>query len=165
LSRTSSRQRLEQQRVDDAEDRGVRADAERKRQHHHNRESRLGDEPAARVADVLPGVGNHEPPASFLSRAIVQALRPPIDLSSGVRSIDIRERGREPRPVRDLRAGVRVGVRLRQAASGRLAIEVFELRRQLAHDARFALPGQSRQRQVLANVSFPVTHVTAPSPL
>ncbi len=165
LARVIHGQRLEQQGVDDADDRGVCTDAEREREHHHDREARLGDEPTTRVTDVLPAVGHHEPPPSFLSRVIVQALRPAIDVPAGVRPIDIRERRGELCPVRDLRAGVGVGLGLRHAAREPLAIEVFELRRQLAHDTGFAFADEARQRQMCANVSFPITHATAPSPL
>ena len=145
LARALHRQRVEQQRVDDAEDGGVRADAERERQHHHCREAGERDEPTARVTNVLPEIGEHDPPASFLTCVVVQALRPPIDVRSNVRSIGIPEGGCEVCPVGDLRARVGIGVGLRHAARDRLAIEVFELRRQLPHDARFALARELRQ--------------------
>jgi len=165
LARVIHRQRLEQQRVDDAEDRGVRTDAKREREDHHDREARLAGEPTARVPEVLPTISHHEPPTSSLSRVIVEGLRPAIDVPAGVRPIDVRERRGELCPVRDLRAGVGVGIGLRHAAREPLAIEVFELRRQFAHDTGLARADEARQRQMCVNVSCPVTHATAPSPL
>ena len=115
LARVLHRQRLEQQPVDDAEDRGVRPNAKRERQHGHCRESGLCDEPPARVANVLPEIGEHQPPASLFSCVIVDALGPPIDVRANVRSIDILERGGEACPVRDLCPGVSVGIGLGHA--------------------------------------------------
>ena len=67
---------------------------------------------------------------------------------------------RQPVPVGDLplREGVGVGVGL--AAGARLAVEVLELDRELAHDARFALGDEIRQREPPANERMPVTHGT-----
>ena len=128
LARVLHRQRLEQQPVDDAEDRGVRPDAKGKRQHDHHRESGLLDEPPARVANVLPEIGNHQPPPPLFPCVILQALGPPIDVRANVRSIDLLERGGEVGPVGDLCPGVSVGIGLGHATGDGLPIEVFELR-------------------------------------
>ena len=128
---------------------------ERERQDRDHREPGLRDEPPARVANVLPEVGDHEPPASLVSCAFVQALGPPIDVRADVGSIGLPER--VPRDVASpgiCDAGVSVGVGLGHAAGNRVAVEVFELRRELAHDARFALAREVRQRQTVADVLF-----------
>ena len=52
--RVPIRQRLQQDRVNDAEDRRVRADSERQRQHRHRSEHRGTTQRAQREADVLP---------------------------------------------------------------------------------------------------------------
>ncbi len=61
-------------------------------------------------------------------------------------------------PVSDLPAcgGVRVG--LAGAPRKGVAVEVLELRGQLADDAGFAFGGQLRQRQVRSDERLPVTH-------
>jgi hypothetical protein len=50
----SERRRPQQHGVDDAEDRGVEADADRQRQDHHGAESGTPAQHAQGVADVLP---------------------------------------------------------------------------------------------------------------
>lgn len=63
-------------------------------------------------------------------------------------------------PVRDLRACVRIGGGVIEAAVPRIAVEVLQLRGQLADDAGFAFGGQIRQRQVRPDMGLPVTHRT-----
>ena len=63
-----------------------------------------------------------------------------------------------PVPVVDLPAGVGIGVGLARAGGDRLAIEVLELRRELADDPRLALGRQPRQPQLRADERVPVTH-------
>ena len=52
--------------------------------------------------------------------------------------VDMAERGPETVPVRDLRASEGVSLGVGHPARDRLAMEIFELRGQLLHDARFA---------------------------
>ena len=52
-------QRAQQYFVDDAEDRGVRADADRDRQDRQHGEARVPDERSQRIAQVLPQVVDH----------------------------------------------------------------------------------------------------------
>ena len=155
-------QRLQQHAVDDAEDGGGGADAERQRQDRDDGESGLRDEPAARVADVLPEIGEHEPSSLSRSCVIVEALRPAIDRRSRMRSIGVPEVCGQAGPVRDLRPRIGIGLGIRHAAREGLAIEVFELRRELADDARLARAGEIGQRQMGADVVFPLTHRRCP---
>jgi hypothetical protein len=69
----------------------------------------------------------------------------------------------QPRPVADLgaREGVRLGVG-RPARDG-VAIEVFQLRGDLADDARLAFRRQLLERQVRPDERRPLTHESAPS--
>ena len=53
------RERLEKRGVDRAEDRRVRADAERQHEHHERGESRLGTQPAQRVSKILREILQH----------------------------------------------------------------------------------------------------------
>ena len=57
---------------------------------------------------------------------------------------------------------MRVGVGLARAAGDRLAIEVLELRGQLADDARLALGGKVGQLEVGADKRLPVAHGYVP---
>ena len=66
-------------------------------------------------------------------------------------------------PVVDLPAGVGIGVGLGRAGGDRLAIEVLELRRELADDPRLALGRKRRQPEVGAHEGVPVTHRRPPS--
>jgi hypothetical protein len=59
LIRLRIRQRLEQHRVDHAEDRGVGADAQRERQHGHDGERRAPPEPAQRESKIPPERVHH----------------------------------------------------------------------------------------------------------
>ena len=59
LVRLPVRQRFEDDALDDAEDRGVRADAEREREHGQRGESGAADEEAPAVTNVLPE-GSHQ---------------------------------------------------------------------------------------------------------
>jgi len=56
----------------------------------------------------------------------------------------------------------RVGFRLGRAARDRVAIEVFELRRQFPDDARFAHRSVGGKLQPFADECFPVTHGRLP---
>jgi hypothetical protein len=69
---------------------------------------------------------------------------------------------RHPLPVVNLLTGMRIGVGLALAIRESLAIEVLELRRQLAHDARLALRRQARQPELPAHERVPVTHRWSP---
>ena len=69
---------------------------------------------------------------------------------------------RHPFPVVDLPAGVGIGVRLACAGGDGLAVEVLELRRQLANDARLALGREARQLELVAHERVPVTHRWSP---
>ena len=63
------RQRLEQHAVHDAEDRGVRADAECQRQHRHGGERRRPPEHAQRIRDILAEI-REELHASNVTRVV-----------------------------------------------------------------------------------------------
>jgi hypothetical protein len=65
-------------------------------------------------------------------------------------------------PVVDLPTGVGIGVGFADAVRDGLAIEVLELRRQFAHDARLPLRRETRQPELLAHERVPVTHRWSP---
>jgi hypothetical protein len=67
-----------------------------------------------------------------------------------------------PVPVPNLPAGVRVRLRLTCASRQRLAIEVVELRRELADDSPLTFGRQPGQRQPRTHEGFPVPHVSRP---
>jgi hypothetical protein len=61
------RERLQQQRIDDAEQRGIRADSQRQRDHRREREAWITAEAAQSVAQILPS-HVQEPDAIRLAR-------------------------------------------------------------------------------------------------
>ena len=65
-------------------------------------------------------------------------------------------------PVPDLPARVRVGVRVAQPAGQAVAIEVLQLRRELAHNPGFAFRRQPGQGQAAPDERRPVTHYPLP---
>ena len=93
-----------------------------------------------------------------MTRTLFNARDEPIDVRFAVWPIGALEVGSQARPVRDVCAHAGIGVRLGESARNRVAVEIFKLRRDFAHDARLALGRQRGQRQPLANESVPVTH-------
>ncbi len=61
-------------------------------------------------------------------------------------------------PVTYLLPRILVRLRVRGAARHRVAVEVLELRRQLADDAGLALGGESGEREARGDERGPVTH-------
>ena len=141
------------------------ADAERQRENRDDGESRRAQQLTDRVARIAHDVGKHQQSSSGCSRSrlrFAEALEPRFDdpfvSRPGVAAVRQPDVLRHPIPVADLPAGVRVGVGLARAAGDRLAIEVLELRGQLADDARLALGGQVGQLEVGADKRLPVAH-------
>ena len=72
--------RLQQQRIDEAEDRGVRADAERKRQDGDDRECRRSTQQPERIADISAQLVDDAQPEhlpAFVSPGVDAAKRDP----------------------------------------------------------------------------------------
>ena len=74
--RVGIRQRTEQQAVDDAEQRGVRADAQREHEHHRAREAGAAPQAAGGVAHVAPQIVE-PPPAPDITGAFANQGRVP----------------------------------------------------------------------------------------
>ncbi len=73
-----------------------------------------------------------------------------------MRRVGAREIPRHPVPVDDLGAGVHLGLRFAVAAGERIAIEVVELRRDVAHDVCLAFRRELRDSEPCANVGVPI---------
>ena len=87
-----------------------------------------------------------------------------IDAWTGVAEVGACDIVRQPIPVADLAARERVRLVVAHATRDRVAVEVFELRGEVADDVRFTRRRQCRERQVRADVGVPVTHRRPPSP-
>jgi len=156
------RQRPQQHAVDDAEDRGGRADAERQRQHGDGGEPGRLDELTDGVADVSNRVREHQCSSSSRCRTLLQIADEAVCGEPAVRTIDVLEVVGETRPVAHVRGGARVGLGLGEARGEGVAIQILELRRHLANDARLTLGGQVGQAQPRTNERLPVTHRRGP---
>ena len=163
-------ERSKQHAVDDAEDGAAGADAERQREDGHDGEARRPGELTDRVAHVAQDVGKHEQSSS--SRAgqpllfAGEAFEPWFDGSfvsrPGVPAVGEPDVLGHPLPVVYLTARVGVGVGFGRPAGERLAIEVFELCRELANDSGLAFRREARQAELAADERVPVTHRWSP---
>ena len=158
------RQRPQKHAVHDAEDRAGGADPESQREDGDDREAGGLSELSNRVARIAQDVHRHGEPAPSRWMDSVEPIRQPLDRRPGVRAVGEPQILCHPLPVADLPGGVGVRLGVGFAASDRLAVEVFELRRELLHDPRLALGSQARKLQMRANEGVPVTHRPSPSP-
>jgi hypothetical protein len=83
---------------------------------------------------------------------------------AAMRRVGAGEIARHAIPVDNLGAGERLGLRLALAAGERLAIEVVELRRDLADDVRLAFGRQLRDAEPRTDVGVPIRLHWGPSP-
>ena len=91
------------------------------------------------------------------------AIEAAIEHRPGVRAIGQTDGVRHPLPVLDLPLRVGIGIGVAGAAGARVAVEIFELRRELADDACLALRRQLGKAQAFADERLPITHRPRPS--
>ena len=141
-ARLRERQWPEEHAVDDGEDGARRADAERQREHGDQRERRRLRQLPNGEPSVAQSICQHEacsgPPGGARVHGILNRIGEPHDLRPRVRAIGVADVDRQTAPVRDLRRRVRLRLVLAGARDPGLAVEVFELRRELADNPRFA---------------------------
>ena len=94
------------------------------------------------VARVAQDIGKHLQYSSLSRVRHFDAIGQPLQAWPRVGAFRQPDVARQLFPVANLTAGMGVGVVLAGAAGKRFAIEVLELRRQLADDVRFALRRQ-----------------------
>ena len=117
-------QALKQGRVDETEDRGVRADAERQRQNGGGRETRLLSEPARRVAESCQRSPSGRPCGA------------PGAIGGGIRACRSDRMCGRARPARAVRRSPGGAPRGGGAAGAQLVVALVEMLRQLVDDLR-----------------------------
>ena len=153
----------QQHAVDDAEDRGRRADAERKRQDRHEAEARSSEELPGPETEIARDMSKHLEHSWESAGPGLERVGQTFESGLPVHAVGALQVAGKLRPIGDLRARVGVGLRIAPAGGDGFAIEVLHLRGQLAHDARLPLGRQVRQRQARSDERLPVTHRTRSS--
>ena len=150
--RVAERQRTEQRRVDEREDRAVRADAQGERQDRDGREAGLPAKGAGGIAEVVPELGQYRPAGGHAGRRWRRHVRLAKLTHVAGERIGVVEFQRRHTPC--------VGVA--RAGGTQLLVALIEMLGKLLDDLRLARRTQAERREPSPQIVVPLRHCRLP---